>query len=311
MTQTDGRAPYLWMLASCLALAGMNQLAHQLRETCDWRLVALSRAALAFVFAVGLAKASGARLVFLKPAALWVRGAASSVSLLCTFFALARLRTAEVNTLTNTTPIWVALLSWPVLRQRPGMAAWMAAVFGVLGVVLIQWPHLGGGGGSGVAVAACLLAALTSAIAMLGLNRLGGVDPWAIVVHYSGVATVVVAGVCFVGEPPDLAPLREAKAIWLLLAVGVTATVGQVCVTKAYATGQPARVAVVGLMQIVFALGLDVVFIGPRVHPATLAGIALVLAPTAWMMAARARRQPELSRDAERSAPARSAPRRG
>jgi drug/metabolite transporter (DMT)-like permease len=297
MAQTEGRqnqaqyAPYLWMLASSFSLACMNQLAHQMRETCDWRLVALSRAGLAFVFAGGLALASGARLVFLKPAALWVRGAASSISLLCTFFALARLLTAEVNTLTNTTPIWVALLSWPVLQVRPSLSVWLAAVCGVLGVVLIQWPHLRGGGGEGVAVALCLMAALTSAIAMLGLNRLKGVDPWAIVVHYSGVATVVVACSCFVGGPVDFSPLWRPTALLLLLAVGATATAGQVCVTKAYVGGQPARVAVVGLMQIVFALLLDVIFIGPEIQLETLAGIALILAPTAWMMAGRAREQ--------------------
>ena len=48
-------------------------------------------AALAFVFSYGLARFSGAPLVLWKPAALWLRGAASSVALLCTFFALSRL----------------------------------------------------------------------------------------------------------------------------------------------------------------------------------------------------------------------------
>ena len=30
-------APYAWMLAGCFCLACMNQLAYQLRATCDWR----------------------------------------------------------------------------------------------------------------------------------------------------------------------------------------------------------------------------------------------------------------------------------
>jgi hypothetical protein len=42
-------------------------------------------------------------------------------------------------------------------------------------------------------------------------------------------------------------------------------------------------------MQIVFALGLDLLFEGPDVRPLTLAGIALVLAPTAWVTAGRER----------------------
>jgi hypothetical protein len=45
---------------------------------------------------------------------------------------------------------------------------------------------------------------------------------------------------------------------------------------------------VVGLGQIVFALGLDLLFTGQLPQLITLAGITLVLAPTAWMMAERA-----------------------
>src|SRR3954469_683466 len=94
-------APYAWMLAGCFCIACMNQLAYQMKGTCDWRVIALSRAGLAFAFAFALAKFSGARLVLWKPPALWLRGAASSVSLLCTFYALSQIQTAEVNTLTN------------------------------------------------------------------------------------------------------------------------------------------------------------------------------------------------------------------
>jgi hypothetical protein len=48
---------------------------------------------------------------------------------------------------------------------------------------------------------------------------------------------------------------------------------------------------VVGLGQIVFALGLDLVFTGQLPQAVSLAGIALVLTPTAWMMAQRAVQQ--------------------
>jgi drug/metabolite transporter (DMT)-like permease len=136
-----------------------------------------------------------------------------------------------------------------------------------------------------------LSAALTSAVAMLGLHRLKGLDPWAIVVHYSGVATLVVLGAWAIGDGVDLAPLHNPTALLLLLGVGVAATVGQLCVTQAYTFGQPARVAVVGLMQCVFALGLDLLFAGPYILPVTLAGIGLVLLPTAWVMVGKAARE--------------------
>jgi drug/metabolite transporter (DMT)-like permease len=119
---------------------------------------------------------------------------------------------------------------------------------------------------------------------MLGLHRLKGVHPWAIVTHYSGLATVVVAASWAVGASPDLAAVVDSKTLLLLLGVGATATLGQLCVTQAFTAGQPARVSVVGLMQIVFALGLDLLIDNLSLAPMSLLGIVLVLAPTAWMM---------------------------
>jgi len=66
---------------------------------------------------------------------------------------------------------------------------------------------------------------------------------------------------------------------------------GQLCVTKAFTYGQPARISVVGLLQIVFALGLDLLIDGSSIQPTTFAGIALVLAPIAWMMLGSSRKQ--------------------
>jgi drug/metabolite transporter (DMT)-like permease len=276
------------MLCGCFFTAWMGQLAHLLKDTCDWRLIALARSSLAFLFALCLIRLSGANLVFWGPGALWLRGCASSLSLLFTFFALARLNTSEVMTLTNTFPIWVAFLSWPLLRIRPSLSVWLAAGCGVFGVALIQSPHFQADASATQAVVLSLAAALTSAIAMLGLHRLKGLHPWAIVTHYSGVATLFVLGSWAVGGAPELAALEDKTTLLLLLGVGVAATLGQVCVTRAFTSGQPARVSVVGLTQIVFALGLDLLFLGPGVQPMTLAGIGLVLAPTAWMMAGKA-----------------------
>jgi drug/metabolite transporter (DMT)-like permease len=279
--------PYLWMLAGCFFTAWMSQFAHLLKESCDWRVTALARSSLAFVFALGLARLFGARLVFWKPGVLWLRSCASSLSLLCMFFALTRLPTSEVLTLTNTFPIWVAFLSWPLLRMRPTPAAWLAAGCGVCGVALIQSPHFQTDALGTPAIALSLTAALTSAIAMLGLHRLKGLHPLAIVAHYSGVATAFVLGSWLIGDAPELPRLQDGTTLLLLLGVGVMATLGQVCVTMAFTGGSPMGISIVGLMQILFALGLDVLFYGPNVQASTLAGMALVLAPTAWMMARR------------------------
>ncbi len=259
------------MLCGSFAFAWMTSLAHLLRDDCDWRVIALARSGLAMLFAVALARAAGARLVFLRPGTLWVRSVAGSVSLVCTFYALSRLPPHVVLTLTNTFPIWVAVLSWPVLGERPSAAVWLAALTGVAGVALIQAQvRQAEGALDPVAVALALVASVSTAVAMLGLHRLQDLDPRSIV-----------------GPAPAVRHLPEARTLGLLLAVGATATAGQLFLTKAFAAGPPAKVSVVGLTQVVFALGLYLLLERPEFHPATLVGIALVMAPTAWVMALR------------------------
>lgn len=279
---------YLWMLVGCFSFAWMGQFAGLLHSRCDWRVVALARGGLAFIFALSLARMSGAKLVLWRPPALWLRGLAGSLSLLCTFYAYSSLRPSEVLALANTFPIWVAILSWPVLQQKPNLSVWLASFCGVCGVVVMQIDKVEFPPGSQLAVILALVAAFTSAVAMLGLNRLQGVHPWAVVAHFSGVATAFVLAGWMVGGVPPLDTLRDPITLGLLFGVGATATFGQLCLTRAFTSGHPARVSIIGLTQIIFAMVLDLMFGGEWFSYVALAGIVLVMAPTAWVMAERA-----------------------
>src|SRR5699024_1126505 len=69
-----------------------------------------------------------------------------------------------------------------------------------------------------------------------------------------------------------------------LVGMGVSALVGQLFLTLAFSRGAPAKVSVVGLTQIVFALAFGVWLFDHKVNALTLAGTALVIAPTAWLL---------------------------
>jgi drug/metabolite transporter (DMT)-like permease len=275
--------PYVWMLLGCAAFALMGQCAHALGDRCDWQFVALARSGLALLFGTFLALAGGARLVFFRPRTLWLRSLAGSVSLLCTFFALAKkVPTADVLTLTNMFPIWVALFSWPLLGETPPGRVWLGTAAGIVGVAFIQQPHLADGN---LATFVALGGSFSTALAMIGLHRLQGIDTRAIVVHFSAVALVLCAGSVFLFDRSDTPrDLFAWPTLLLLLGVGVVATLGQLCLTKAFATGNPARVSVVGLSQVVFALAFDVLLWKQPLTPGKLLGLVLILVPSAWMM---------------------------
>lgn len=274
------------MLGGCFSFAWMGVFAHRLGETSDWRLAALARSFLVLVFAACLAWRAGARLVFWRPSVLWMRSLAGSLSLVCTFFALSRLPTSEVLTLTNTFPIWVALLSWPVLGERPSFRVVVAACCGVVGVrLLLQGQQYSKPPADAeIALGLALVAAFASSVAMLGLHQLRGIDSRAIVVHFSLVATGITLLACFWGTMPAWETLLAVQPLLLLLGVGVTATIGQLFLTLAFTFGSPARVSVVALTQVLFALGIDLLLGSDSPNGWMLTGMGLVLAPTAWVL---------------------------
>jgi drug/metabolite transporter (DMT)-like permease len=275
------------MLCGALAFAGMAAASHALGPHVDWRVIAIARTGLALVFALVLSIWSGVPLVF-GSRTLWLRSIAGSISLVCTFYALVRLPVGDVLALTNIFPLWIALLSWPVLGVRPTAGVWVAVASAIVGVWLIQQPHLDD---VGLAPWIAVVASLSTCVAMMGLHRLHHLDPRAIVVHFSAVALVF----CLVSLAFDSSwsGLRASQSglgefngttLSMLLAVGASATIGQLFLTKAFAAGPPARVSVVALSQVVFGLIFDVWLWQRRLEPVTILGIALVLVPTGWML---------------------------
>lgn len=285
-------APYLWMLCGAFAFAVMSTLAHAVRDRFSWQAIAIGRSSVPFLLTGLSAWLARGQLVLFGPRALWLRSLAGSTSLVCTFFALTRLPVGDALTLTNLFPVWVALLSWPLLRQRPEPFVWGCVVSAVFGVVLIQQPHMADGN---LATLAALFASFTSGLAMIGLHRVQGIDTRAIVWHFSAVSLV------FAGTAMSLLEQRlPGKALpivplsWLYLCgVGVSATLGQYCLTKAFTLGVPSKVAVVGLSQVGIALLFEVLFEGRHYDRSTLAGMLLVLAPTGWLLVRRRSVDPE------------------
>ncbi|WP_435016727.1 DMT family transporter [Tundrisphaera sp. TA3] len=272
-----------WMLFGAISFATMGAFVHALGDRCDWLLVAAVRALIMLATALVLARASGTKLAIWRPRSLWIRSLAGSFSLVCNFYALAHLPVADAITLFNVHPLWIVLLPSFVKRRLPTPAESIGVTCGLAGVFLIQRPELGG---DRLAVMVSLLSSLSTATAMLGLNRLKGVDARAVVVHFAGVASLFsIAWMALRWRSVSLAGLYDPATLALLLGAGASGTLAQVSLTKAYASGSPAKVAVVGLSQVVFGMGFDVVLWHRALTPTTLAGFALVMAPATWLSA--------------------------
>jgi drug/metabolite transporter (DMT)-like permease len=279
--------PYIWMLCGAASFAVMAILTAALKDVCDWQWIAIARTGLAMIFAAALAVGGGAKLVFLRPRKLWMRSLAGSISLLCGFYAMTHYPVSEVLTLTNMFPLWVAVLSWPLLGESPPLEVWPAVLIGLVGIVLMQQPDFSGDAGARwtgyLAIGAAIVSSFTSAIALIGLHQVKEIDSRSIVAHFSAVALAACVLALFVF--PTTRPLAlDLRTAALLVGVGLSATIGQLFLTKAFAAGPPARVSVVGLAQVGITMLFEIAFWHRSFGGLTLLGIVLVIAPTAWTL---------------------------
>ncbi|MFN0108470.1 MAG: DMT family transporter, partial [Blastocatellia bacterium] len=189
----------------------------------------------------------------------------------------------------NTTPIWVTIFLWLVFDQKPTRGIAIAVLVSVIGIVLIQQPHFQDGR---FAISMALCGAFCTSIAMLGLNRLQHIDPRAIVVHFSGVASIATISFLLATNFKDYSSqLADTHTLTLLVLVGLCGVAGQIGMTMAFAKGQASQISVVALTQILFGLIFDVVIWNHRVNAISLLGMALVIVPTAWLILSRTPKQ--------------------
>jgi drug/metabolite transporter (DMT)-like permease len=277
--------PYLWILISGFAFSWMATFAPLAGQGCGWQTVAIVRCAIPLVLISLWAKWDGVKLIVWGSPVLWMRSLAGSCSLVGTFYVFGTgMPLTDIFTISNTFPIWVALLSWPMLGTMPSGVVWLSILSSIAGVALIQGPQLQEGN---LTVLVVVAVSIFTAIAMMGLNRLKHLDPRAVVVHFSATALVFAIGSYFI-FPADAPPTTFAWSHLLeLLAVGVSASVGQYFLTRAFTAGDPARVSVASLSQFVMILFLDVLVLDHPLDPHKLWGIPLILGPTVWLMTRR------------------------
>ena len=294
------------MVVGAFCFASMGAMTHALGTRCDWLLVGFVRAAFMCLTAVLLARMSGVKLVFQRPRMLWVRSLAGSFSLICNFYALARLPLADALTLTHTYPLWIVVLTTLALREFPTIWECLGVLCGVAGIVLIEQPHLDG---DRLASVVALLSAFSTSVALLGLNRLRSVAPIAVMAHFAGVATLIAALGVLLRSEALLSFTPTRTTLLLLLGVALSGTAAQYCLTRAYTSGTPARLAVIGLSQVVFALVLDIALWNRKIEPVMALGFILVLGPSAWLAGLNTARMSLLNRSREKTnLPAHSGP---
>ena len=249
------RIAVMWLLAAeaCFAVMRVSARASAAASELPWAEIA------AFRFLVGALVPLSFALVRRVPLRVsdarnaWLRSMFGTGGALSLFYALGTqvLSVGDATTLYSTTPLWVALLSGPILGERVGVVVLLAVVAGFAGVATLLHSGFTSVGPTGLIV---LAGALSYALAIFRLRRLSSSESSeAIGLHMSLTAGAVMLVIAL----PGLRPIpREA---WLpLLASALAGGLGQAIIGRAYAREAASKLAAFSYAGVVFTYLLEV-----------------------------------------------------
>ncbi len=277
------------MLIGSIFFAVMSLLTESLGDEYSFAWIAGVRSGIATLLAIIVVLLNRKRLILWRPATLWWRSLAGCAAMMCLFYAMTHYDVSVVLSLSSMYPIWVAVLGWPLLGHLPSRDTWLALAVSTIGMLLVYSAAIQSDSEISahyvplIAIPAGALAGLLSGIALIGLHKVKSVDPTAVVAHFSAVSTIIAFSIWAIIPTTNMVATDETSLFRLVL-VGVTAMLGQMFLTKAFAAGRPARVSVVGLSQVAIATGYKWVCEGRAPTSLAILGMVLVIGATLWVM---------------------------
>jgi drug/metabolite transporter (DMT)-like permease len=168
----------------------------------------------------------------------------------CFFTGLKSLPLAEAITIAFVAPLFITILSRPILGEQIGTQRWMAVAVGFVGVLVALRPGFGGFGTGALLV---IISAFSYALSMVLLRRFSGQEPTHNIFFYGSIGAFVVAG--FNSVPIWLAP---DPADWgLLLLVGIWGVFGGYAVIRAYRLGEASMLAPLEYTALIWSIMFD------------------------------------------------------
>jgi S-adenosylmethionine uptake transporter len=287
----------LFVLIGIGAISINDMLIKQLSGGYPLHQIVFARSAIGIIISLGLVKFEGGwHLLRTGQAGLHVlRGGLVVVANMAFFLALAALPLAEATALFFAAPLFITLLSIPILGEKVGIMRLSAVAVGFIGVVIMQRPWAGGETlqTSRLVLLLPVLAAITYALNQLMTRKLGVTAKASVLSLYIqavfiavSVAFYLIAGDGqFVDESasPSLQFLLRAWVWpapgdgWVFLALGLNAGIIGYCLSQAYRIADAATVAPFEYVGLPLAVFWGFVIFGDLPSWEIWVGIALIL----------------------------------
>ena len=261
------------MVLAQLMFTAMNIFSRLGGKGVPWSEVAGVRFLFGTIVVILIARTSGASLRTTDRKNTWLRTMFGTLASVGFFYSITspRIPLGDAVTLGATGPIFVALLSRPLLGERVGRHLGLVVLLAFIGVVGVVRPTFQSA--ADVALMATS-SAFFYALAMIWLRKIGPSESSeAIVLHFSVVAAITNFAISI---PVWVTPNLEASLF--LVGTGLTGGIGQIAMTRSYAySSGAAPLSAFTYLSIVFTHLLAIPIFGEHVGLLQFAGAGAVI----------------------------------
>ena len=196
-----------------------------------------------------------------KPLLLFFRAVIGLIAMLSFFYNIANITLADAVTYSRMSPIFTAIFALWFLKEKIGIKGWLAIFLGFVGMIMVMQPdgftfekaHIFG-----------VLNAVCAALAFTSIRELRKYyDPRVIVLSFMGIGTIIpIISMTLSGYyQNDFFSFMMGEFVmpksfdWIyIIGIGITASLGQVYMTKAYGVTRAGIVGATGYSVIIFSL---------------------------------------------------------
>lgn len=257
------------MVLSTLVFAMMSTMVKYLSQFGTFQLV-FFRSLITLMFTLGFLLVNKIPLLGHQRKLLFYRGISGATSMILFFSALHFMAIGTAVTLRYTAPLFVALLSVWVLKEKIKGIQWFFFLLAFGGVVTIK------GFDANVSLLGfwiIILSSITSAITYMLISKIGTRDHHMVIINYfMFIATVAGAiGCLFDWQTPQ-------GMEWLqLISLGVLGFIAQILMTQAFQIGPAYKIAPYKYVEVIFSLAFGLLVFYDQYSHYSLIGMVMIV----------------------------------
>jgi len=209
-------------------------------------------------------------LPFLKvnrPLLQLIRVIAGSASTACTYYAYQHLPLSIATSLGLTAPLFVSLISIPLLKEGFSLERLAIILFGYFGVLLIVQPSWSG---ADPAMLIAIFANCFASFAMIFTKLLSGTEKNEHLLLYSNSGMLLFSGLIAVFTFSNLNP----SDLFILALIAISGLLSQYCNINALRRSTPSKIAPFEYSRLILMLPLDFFLFAKLPNP--LAGVGII-----------------------------------